>query len=711
MALIVVPLLLTAGGRFTQLPPDAFSAPSEPLYVVVMSHVEGGWGEPEGSPTCPTNVYYQSLPPPPPGQPPPGPTFAIDILGTELLREIFQSYHDSYSGEPKLFIEPTGEFWQTEADPIYGGKLFQTYDYQALGYEFGIQGHAIYYSGSNFCWYNSPHTVEGIQRKLTDLHNAAQTVLRSGQPVNDGLTYTGGWKLEKDALGDAQAESIIDHAAAGLGYRISFEDHDGHIEDEPTGINNSRPSHYVYRADYGDGAHIIKIDFNGGVNASCQGNTPRCETPQEAIARFDDTLAEKDADSDPSHIYYYAFTVHSNAVWTDFHLAGGSPPTTGEGAGLLSLMDAIEAREDAGTQIKFVTPSELAAAFEAANPPPPYTIETVETWVTAPNGNQLYTRIVRPVPALYAGQRFPALIAIPGGTGAGAPLAGNPGYQNLAAGGFVVIAFNAEGRGSGAPGNLVSEGSENCNGFIHQDDLKAVVEYTAVLANVDATNIGVETSSFGIAIGAGTLGRYPSLPVAYLVDQEGPHDNRVITFYDAGHEVAVCGHLSTVTDPSPANVAFWSEREAVRYIDTYPGRYLRMQAQVDHAQNPGYFRHAIEMVNAATQSQYGGTGTALWTRMNGNDLGNSINTAYPLGDPFKYPAWVSGRLSDHPGLNFTYIHEMAAVSDASVGGIAELPAMGGSGWSAGTYAALVGGAAAALAAVAAGAWYTRRRRL
>ena len=63
-----------------------------------------------------------------------------------------------------------------------------------------------------------------------------------------------------------------------------------------------------------------------------------------------------------------------------------------------------------------------------------------------------------------------------------------------------------------------------------------------------ASGIGVETSSFGIAIGSGAAARYPDLPVSYLVDLEGPHDNRMITFYDAGRETAVCGHWSTVTD-------------------------------------------------------------------------------------------------------------------------------------------------------------------
>ncbi|MBI5285024.1 MAG: hypothetical protein HY874_08025 [Chloroflexi bacterium] len=298
-----------------------------------------------------------------------------------------------------------------------------------------------------------------------------------------------------------------------------------------------------------------------------------------------------------------------------------------------------------------------------------YTTETIEVWVTAPNSNLIYTRVVRPVPALYPGQQFPALIAIPGGTGAGAPIAGNPLYRNLAASGFVVVAFNPEGRGSGAAGNLMSQGAEDCNGFIHQDDLKAVIEYTAGLASVDVSNIGVETASLGIAIGAGALGRYPALPVAYLVDQEGPHDNRVITFYDKGNEVAVCNHYSTVTDPSPANVAFWAEREAVRYIGAYPGRYLRMQAQTDHAQGAAYFRHTIEMIDAATQPAYGGTGSAAWTRVNGSDIGNAVNAVYTYGVPSTYPTWVTGKLADHPGLNITYDKEMAGVT-TSVGGLA-----------------------------------------
>lgn len=295
-----------------------------------------------------------------------------------------------------------------------------------------------------------------------------------------------------------------------------------------------------------------------------------------------------------------------------------------------------------------------------------YAVETLETWVQGPGGIGLYTRILQPAHAVYPDQEFPALITIPGGTGNGAPLADSPVYEDISAAGFVVVAFNLPGRGSGHPGDLLSGGQQDCNGYADQDALKALVEHVAALPNVDKWNIGVETSSFGIAVGAGALGRYPDLPVAYLVDLEGPHDSRCTTFYDAGEEKPVCGHLSTVTDPSEENQAWWAEREAVRHIGTYPGMYMRVQAEVDHAQGPGYFRHAVEMINAATRPEFGGAGSARWTRVNGEDVGNPVNATCDLGDPSKTPTWLAGRLhQDHPGLNAAYDGEMASLAEDS----------------------------------------------
>ncbi|HDH04093.1 MAG TPA: hypothetical protein ENH01_00040 [Nitrospirae bacterium] len=339
----------------------------KPVYVVIMNHVEGDIGFSEGDPDCLTSTIYQTLPLPGAGSKA-DPSYSLDIAGNDLIYEILLNYADSRGQKPKLFIEPAGEWWQTYADPMYGGKAFDKYNYLALGNEFGIQGHANYYSGNSFCWYRSPQTEQGVRIKFQDMHYFAEQALHNGLKVNNGKTYTGGWKLEKDALGDAYAEYIIDHEASALGYLISFEDHDGHIEDEPPGINNSRPSYYVYRAVYDDGVQIIKIDMNGTVTGNCQGNTSRCETPDEAVKRFDQTLQARSLDADSGNIYFFAFAEHSNGVWNDYNLLAGGNPFEGEGFGLESIMDAIQARVNNGANVKFVTPSELAAVFEAENP-------------------------------------------------------------------------------------------------------------------------------------------------------------------------------------------------------------------------------------------------------------------------------------------------------------------------------------------------------
>jgi hypothetical protein len=334
----------------------------QPVYVLVNNHVEGDYSMQPGDPACMALVYQTAtLPPPGPGFP--GPSFALDIAGTALIRQVLDGYSDAGGRTPRVFICPAGEFWQTEADPAYGGRLFETYDYLALGDEFGIQGHGIYYSGQSFCWYNSAHTPEGITMKLTDLHLAAQTVTYQGQPVNAGLTLTGGSKLEAPSMGTEAAEWWIDHVAYGLGYRISYEDYDGHVEDEPPGINNQRCSYYLYQADYGDGTRMLKIDMNGSLTEGCSGNTPRCETSAEAIARLDATLAARSADPDTRRIYYFASVTHAGGVWADFNRAAAGLPMVGEGQALLTFMDALQARVNAGANLRFISPLEVRRLF------------------------------------------------------------------------------------------------------------------------------------------------------------------------------------------------------------------------------------------------------------------------------------------------------------------------------------------------------------
>jgi hypothetical protein len=306
--------------------------------------------------------------------PPPGVQlwngYSVDIAGNDLIYQILLRYADSSGRKPKLFIEPTGEWWQTYLHPVYGGKAFDKFDHLALGNEFGIQGHAIMYSGIDFGWLESPHTERGVHRKFRDLSWFADLAYYKGAPVNNGRTFTGGWKIERQGLGDEYAEVVIDHAAYENGYRISFEDHDGHIKDEPAGIGNLHASPFVYRAIYPDGVWMTKLDMNGSVTGDCQGNTSRCETPAEAALRFDHTLQARASDPDPRKVFFYGFVVHSAGVWNDFNMAASGLSLQGEGLGLKAIMDHIQLRVANGAKIKFVTPTELAAIFDARNPLP-----------------------------------------------------------------------------------------------------------------------------------------------------------------------------------------------------------------------------------------------------------------------------------------------------------------------------------------------------
>ena len=213
----------------------------------------------------------------------------------------------------------------------------------------------------------------------------------------------------------------------------------------------------------------------------------------------------------------------------------------------------------------------------------------------------------------YADRRFPAVITVPGGLNSGQ----SPRFDlGLAALGFVQVVFCPQGRGEGTLEHPRSEGEEDYNGFVGQNGLKAVIEYVVDLPEVDADCVGILSSSLGISLTAGALGRYPELPVRYVVDGEGPSDSEVICFDpwdDTEREERALerfGHRSTARDPSPENVAWWNEREALHYIGNMRACYLRIQTDEDHAQPPGFCRHALDLVNLAT------LGASPWTRVN-----------------------------------------------------------------------------------------------
>lgn len=192
-----------------------------------------------------------------------------------------------------------------------------------------------------------------------------------------------------------------------------------------------------------------------------------------------------------------------------------------------------------------------------------------------------------------SGKKFPAVILVPGGNGAGQGLSREA--TQFANAGIVAIAFDPDGRGK-------SEGTEDYAGFKHQDGLAAVIRFAATLPQVNAQPIGIVTYSYGITLGSGALARYPDLPVKFLVDWEGPMDRNDT----GGCDKSGTGHLKTVA--TCADEKFWSEREAITFIAQVRVPYQRVQSEKDHVQPE--VTHAINLVNAAVQ------GGVPWVRLN-----------------------------------------------------------------------------------------------
>lgn len=230
-------------------------------------------------------------------------------------------------------------------------------------------------------------------------------------------------------------------------------------------------------------------------------------------------------------------------------------------------------------------------------------------------------------PDTWDGQtKLPALVLVPGGSGASntflRPRPGGSTVEVINQAGYVAVIFDPDGRGQ-------SGGTENYNGFIHQDGLAAVIRFAATLPGIDSANIGLVTYSYGITMGAGALARYPDLPVKFLIDWEGPA-NRNDT---GGCDGAKLGHLKDVA--SCTDEAFWAEREASTFIGQIRVPYQRVQSQTDHVQPDN--THAILMVNNAVN------GGVPWVRLNNEPPNQTYDPNHP---PAMLPDSVLDRQQD-----------------------------------------------------------------
>ena len=264
------------------------------------------------------------------------------------------------------------------------------------------------------------------------------------------------------------------------------------------------------------------------------------------------------------------------------------------------------------------------------------------SFVNPASGARLWGIVFYPADA-EEGRRYPAVVIIPGGLGCGSEVVKTLEPLVIARAGFVVGCFDPDSRGR-------SEGKEDWNGRIQQEGLHAFLKLIYDLPFVQRRNIGVLTSSYGIALAAGALGRHPDdPPVRYLIDIEGPSDRFYITKFDNPRFVRFFGHT---TDDEE----WWAEREAVRWIKLIRCAYLRIQHLHDHVHGPDK-RHAIAMINAATDVRFGGQGRSPWTRINGSE--NPPNRVYA---DESQPIWLPDRPGPPPPEEkLRWIAEMAGV--------------------------------------------------
>ena len=330
------------------------------------------------------------------------------------------------------------------------------------------------------------------------------------------------------------------------------------------------------------------------------------------------------------------------------------------GVPLEEVWDEPEADEDTGPTC---TPTIPATGF----PDNSYATVSEDFDYVVEAGYRLHGIIRRPDPAQYPDLCFPAVIPVPGGVNPGRTEANGPEGVAIAEAGVVVVTYNSAGRVSERPGDILSEGEPDFNGFQDQDDLCEIVQYAMDLDYVLADNVGLKTQSFGIAMGAGCAGRYAgTIPIKYLVDGEGPPNSFVTCHepyalvpahehsdkYEVVHGI-LDDHYSTSRDPAQANLDWWAEREAIELIGDFRGRYLRLQAQWDHAQPPSnedemdmfdlpgqdwwHNKHTTDIVNTAID------GGVPWVRVNLPGQGNTVNATY---DYDNRPTFLPGELAD-----------------------------------------------------------------
>ena len=215
-----------------------------------------------------------------------------------------------------------------------------------------------------------------------------------------------------------------------------------------------------------------------------------------------------------------------------------------------------------------------------------------ELRITLPDGVTLAAELLRPP----GDGCWPGLLLIPPGFEAGLPLVDSDAAELLARSGLVVLTYDPRGRG-------LSEGVEDHNGPVHQDDLAQLMRTLASQPEVDPDQVVARSRSFGVATLAGALARHADLRPMAVMDIEGP----ALLPDDLEH--APARNQETLTALA-TDEQWWEDRSAAKHIGAYAGHYRRVQAADDHVMG-AWLGHAAEMLSAAA------AGEAAWVDQNG----------------------------------------------------------------------------------------------
>lgn len=213
--------------------------------------------------------------------------------------------------------------------------------------------------------------------------------------------------------------------------------------------------------------------------------------------------------------------------------------------------------------------------------------------------------------------RNPTVVVVPGGTRGAMNTLTTASRKALTEAGYAIYFFDPDGRD-------LSGGSEDFNGTIHQDGLKAVLDWVATRSDVDPDRIAVLSLSMGVGMSSGALARYDT-PAKFLLDWEGPATRWTTPHCNKNSPKApAAGPQFGPCDDD----GWWKNREAATWLPKLRVPYQRLQYKTHHVLGTDYTPTVQAMQAVAS-------GKVPWFRLNDDAPGTAPATVAdvkPLAD-------------------------------------------------------------------------------